>query len=130
MRVVAAVVAVSVMLAGCFPHNARYRTYSKWAEAGSLVAGIALAAAVNTGADCDTQGTAADSESSCKSTAAALGYVAVGLIVAGLLGFVATVSTAEDEDGSPAPVIIQKAAGSGATAAGSAAPTAAAPSPR
>jgi hypothetical protein len=117
MRIVGAVVAVSLVLAGCFPHNARYRTYSKWAEAGSLVAGIALAAAVNTGADCDTQGMAAENESSCKSTAAALGYVAVGLIVTGLLGFVATISTAEDEDGSPKPVIIQKAAGSGATTA-------------
>ena len=70
MRIVGAVVAVSLVLAGCFPHNARYRTYSKWAEAGSLVAGIALAAAVNTGADCDTQGMAAENESSCKSTAA------------------------------------------------------------
>jgi hypothetical protein len=121
MRIVAAVVAVALVTAGCFPHNARYRTYSKWAEAGSIVAGIALAAAVNTGADCDTQGEAAESESGCKSTAATLGYVAVGLIVTGLLGFVATISTAEDEDGSPPPVIIHKAAlGSGAaTAAGS-----------
>jgi hypothetical protein len=36
--------------------------------------------------------------SSCHSHAEILGDVGVGLIIAGLLGFLATISTAEDED--------------------------------
>jgi hypothetical protein len=59
MRVVALI--VSIALAGCFPHNAKMRTYSKITE-GQVIGGIGF-----------------------------------GMIMAGLTGFIATVSTAEDE---------------------------------
>ena len=44
---------VSVALLGCFPHNPRARTYAKIGEGTALLAGIAVAAFANTGADCD-----------------------------------------------------------------------------
>jgi hypothetical protein len=49
-------------------------------------------------------------QTGCRNTANALQGTAVVLILAGLLGFVATVSTADDEDGVPKPVVVQKPA--------------------
>nr|HEX4314672.1 hypothetical protein [Kofleriaceae bacterium] len=119
MRIAAAVVAASLLATGCFPHNARYRSYSKWAEGGALVAGVLIEGLSNTGADCDTMGMAAQPDSSCHTTAKVLGTAGLILIVGGLLGFVATVSTSEDEDDNKPKVTIEAAQpGSGkATAA-------------
>lgn len=100
MRAVSLFLAITLL--GCFPHNKRARTYAKLSEAGSLVAGIGMEYFVNTGADCDAMTLPGQTtSSSCHTHAAVLGDVGMGLILAGLLGFVATVSTSPDEDGPP-----------------------------
>lgn len=96
MRAIAVV--VSIALLGCFPHNKPMQRYSKYAEGGAIVSGIGLEFLANTGADCDTMGGPGSVPSqSCHSRATLLGDVGVGLMLAGLLGFVATVSTDETD---------------------------------
>ncbi len=116
----AVALAVSISLLGCFPNNARHRTYAKIGEGTALVAGIAISAFANTGADCDEENNNVDN---CRSTAKWLSTVGVILILGGLLGFVATISTAQDDSQSTARVISrEKTEGSG-SGSGSAAPT-------
>lgn len=117
----AVALAVSISLLGCFPNNARHRTYAKYAEGTALVAGIAISAFANTGADCDNE-SMAGVDNNCRTTAQWLGTVGVVLIVAGLLGFVATISTAEDDSDSTPRVLSREKTGPG-TGSGSAAPT-------
>lgn len=96
------------MSAGCFPHNAQHRQTAKYAEGGSLVAGILVSAFSNTGADCDAMEMKGIDSSSCRTKAQVLGTIGLALILAGLLGFVATVSTAEDDnDAKPVTTIVQ-----------------------
>ena len=90
-------VAVSILTAGCFPNSAKHRTYAKVAEGGALASGIGMLYFVNTGADCDKNAMAGDTNSGCKSNATILSTVGLGLILAGLTGFIATVSTEPDE---------------------------------
>lgn len=105
---VALLVSVTVMSAGCFPHNAQNRQYAKYGEGGSLVAGILVSALSNTGADCDAMEMKGIDSSSCRTKAQILGTVGLALILVGLVGFVATVSTAEDDnDAKPVTTIIQ-----------------------
>lgn len=85
---------VSVSLAACFPNSAKHRTYAKVAEGGALVGGIAMLAVVNTGADCDNM---QDTGDGCRADASVLGTVGLGLILAGMVGFIATVSTSPDD---------------------------------
>ncbi|NVB84341.1 MAG: hypothetical protein HOV81_38550 [Kofleriaceae bacterium] len=117
---------VSVSMLGCFPHNERHRTYAKIAEGGALVGGIVISAVGNTGADCD-QMVMPGVDSNCKSNATILSTIGVALILGGLLGFVATVSTAEDDndvkpvvtrvpDQTPAPKTDPKPADTGSAA--------------
>jgi len=104
MRAIGLLLSLSLSLAGCFPHNARSRTLAKYAEGGALIGGIALEAAVNSGADCDATalpGMASDN-AGCHTRATIAGDAGVALILAGLLGFVATVST-EPESAPPPP---------------------------
>jgi len=103
-RTYGAVLTLTLTLAGCFPHDPHKQTIAKAAEGGSLVLGIVISALANTGADCDTMGGPGSVPSqSCHSRATLLGDVGVGLMLAGLLGFVATVSTDETakEDNRP-----------------------------
>ena len=97
---------LSFSLLGCFQHNARHRTYAKIGEGTAIVAGIAISAFANTGADCDEMAVPGMDNSDCKSKAKWLSTIGVTLIVAGLLGFVATVSTAEEAD-KPKPIEIK-----------------------
>src|SRR5678815_3099862 len=96
---VALIVTISIL--GCFPHDPRKRMYAEIGEGGALLGGIAVAAFAGTGADCDEMAMPGEDISSCKSKARILSTIGVTLIVAGLLGFVATVSTAEDEEPKP-----------------------------
>src|SRR5579862_2031211 len=95
MRAVALMISISLL--GCFPHNARRRTYAELAEGGAIVAGIVSEYFVNTGADCDIMSEPGVPDTACHTKASALGDIGVALIVGGLLGFVGTISTAEDE---------------------------------
>ena len=104
MRAVALLVTLTMTTAACFPHNAKHRTYAKIGEGTALVAGIAISAFSNTGADCDEDRAPGVPNDDCRRGANLLSMIGVGLIVVGLLGFVATVSTAEDEDKTSAKV--------------------------
>lgn len=102
MRAVVALL-VSVSMLGCFPHNEKHQTYAKLAEGGALVAGIAISAFSNTGADCEMM-KMNGVDTNCSSNAKLLSGVGVALILGGLLGFVATVSTAENDAKPPVTV--------------------------
>jgi hypothetical protein len=97
MRAVAFLALLSLMI-GCFPHNRKARTISKYAEGGSLLAGVGLEFLANSGADCQQMAGPLQSDSSCHTKATVMGDLGVALILAGMLGFVATVSTDEDKD--------------------------------
>ncbi len=103
---------LSIALLGCFPHNPKARTYAKITEGSFIVAGIGLEFLANsrTGADCEQSGSLGMSTSGCKSTGSVLGGVGLGMILAGLTGFIATISTAEDEKEPPAPLDTAKTA--------------------
>jgi hypothetical protein len=105
MRAVAAVLCVSLL--GCFPHSAKKRTYAQLAEGGALVAGIGINFLINSGADCDQMGMpgTVDPNADCHTKANVLGDVGFGLILGGLVGFIATISTAQDNtEAGPAPL--------------------------
>ena len=128
---VALLLTLTMTVAGCFPHDPHKRTIAKIAEGGSLVTGIAISAFANTGADCDTNNTMPGHDpSDCRTTAKWLSTLGVTLILAGLLGFVATVSTAEDEDKTSATTTTVPDAGKGSgSAATTTTPTTTTPTP-
>jgi hypothetical protein len=95
MRAIASL--ISIALLACFPHNARMRTYSQAAEGAAIVAGIATEYFVNSTADCQAKAELGNPQASCKSTGTALGGIGLGLILAGIGGFIVTVSTAEQD---------------------------------
>lgn len=109
MRAVALMLSVSLL--GCFPHNAKMRTYAKYAEGGLILAGIGAEVLANrsTGANCDMMSGQIGYNSDCHQKNEIYGGVGLGLILVGLTGFIATISTAEDDDKTkePGPVIIK-----------------------
>ncbi|MBA3459694.1 MAG: hypothetical protein H0T46_07020 [Deltaproteobacteria bacterium] len=95
---VALLISVSLFAGACFPNNKRHQMYAKLAEGGALVAGIGMLYVVNSGADCDMMAApGGEPDEDCKSRASVLGTVGLGLILVGLVGFIATVSTSEDD---------------------------------
>jgi hypothetical protein len=89
---------LTVSLAACFPNSAKHRTYAKIGEGAAIATGIAMLYTVNSGADCDQMRTPGDdTNSDCRGTASILSSVGLGLILVGLGGFIATVSTAPDD---------------------------------
>ena len=95
---VALLISVSMFASACFPNNKRHQLYAKLAEGGALVAGIGMLYVVNSGADCDMMSApGGQPDEDCKSKASILGTVGLGLILVGLVGFIATVSTSEDD---------------------------------
>ncbi len=100
---------LSVSLLGCFPHNEKARTYSKLVEGGLILAGIGAEAIASrhTGANCDQMSGQIGYNESCHTDSTIYGGVGLALILAGLTGFVATVSTAEDDKVTPPPIDIK-----------------------
>ena len=98
MRVAAAsVLSLALITGACFPDNARHRTIAKIVEGGVTLGGVVMLYGVNTtGADCaaDVPGV---SDQACKDRAALLGNIGFSLVLAGLIGFIVTVSTAPDD---------------------------------
>lgn len=118
-----------VTLAGCFPKNPRAQTYAKIGEGVAIVGGIVLLATVNTSADCD-QGTIGNmTDEACKDRASLLSNIGLGLILAGLAGFIVTVSTSEDDDTKPTTTIVPKSGTTPAPAPAAPSPTPASPDP-
>ena len=95
------------LLGGCFPHNPQARTYAKYTEGALILAGIGAEAIASrhTGATCDMMASTYDS--SCHTTNTIYGGVGLALILAGLTGFIATVSTAEDEEKANEPPMVE-----------------------
>ncbi len=98
-RAVALLVAFSLVGTACFPENARYRAYAKISEGVALAAGVVLLAVSTTQADCDSSMmiSGLNQNADCKSHASTLSGLGLGLILLGLGGFVATVSTTPDD---------------------------------
>jgi len=92
-----------VSLAACFPNSAKHRTYAKLGEGAALAAGIAMLYTVGTGADCDEMRGVGEDTDGCRGSASIVSSVGLGLILAGLSGFIITVSTSpEDKPEQPA----------------------------
>lgn len=101
-RAVASLLVVSIALFGCFPKDPHKRTIAMFAEGGSFIGGLALEAFLQTGADCDQmRPIGAPPPVDCHNRSEALSGLGIGLILAGLIGFIATVSTAEDDPEPP-----------------------------
>ena len=96
MRAVA-LVAILSLLGGCFPHDAHKRLIAQVIEGGTLGVGVGMQYFANTQADCDLMVQMGAPASKCSGAGQTLGSVGVVLILAGLVGFIATVSTAEDD---------------------------------
>lgn len=100
MRAVALLLSLAISTAACFPHNAGHRRIAKISEGAALAAGILLLATVGSTADCDaemmTPGVPEDD--GCKTSARIYSYLGLGLILGGLVGFIATVSTEPDDN--------------------------------
>ncbi|MGE0867215.1 MAG: hypothetical protein AB7P03_01540 [Kofleriaceae bacterium] len=124
MRFVALFVTFAVLIGGCFPHNARARRIAKISEGAAILAGIGMLAVVNSGAECEHNPIMPND--SCKDKAEILGDIGLGLILAGLIGFIATVSTSPDDQGSTPP---QSTTAPPTTPAPQPAPTEPAPAP-
>lgn len=92
---------VSLSLAACFPNSAKHRTYAKAGEGAAIAGGIAMLYAVNTGADCDNMKSVGEDNDGCRTNASVLGAVGLGLILVGMVGFIATVSTSPDDKPEP-----------------------------
>jgi hypothetical protein len=88
---------VTVSLTACFPNSAKHRTYAKVGEGAALATGIALLYMANSGADCDEMRGPGEDVSGCRSKADVMSGVGLGLILGGLAGFIATVSTSPDD---------------------------------
>jgi len=103
---VALVLSLTLVSGACFPNNPKHQTYAKIGEGIAMAAGIGLLLAVNTGADCDMNSKpGGESDDSCKTRATILGDSGLALILLGLVGFIATVSTAEDAKPTPTVVV-------------------------
>jgi hypothetical protein len=107
MRSAVALVLVASLVPGCFPHSARNRTISEIVEGGLAVSGVVVESFVQSGADCDMTHAPGAPPVSCKQNAALGGGIGVGLILAGVIGFIATISTAEDDDDKPKAIEIK-----------------------
>lgn len=94
MRLVALL--ASLQLLGCFPHDAHRRTIAQLVEGGVLVSGIGMEYFANTKADCDEM-MQTGNMGTCSGAGQAIGNVGVGLILAGLVGFIVTISGAVDD---------------------------------
>jgi len=100
MRAVALLTCLSLL--GCFPKDPHARTIAKYFEGGSVLLGIGVLAIAGTSADCDANNQAiAMPATDCHNKASALSDLGLALLIGGLVGFIATVSTAEDDPPPP-----------------------------
>lgn len=96
MRAVALLTSLS--LVACFPHDPHARSITEYAEGGAVILGVGILALAGTGADCDANNQAiAMPDSSCHTKATVLSDIGLALLIGGLVGFIGTVSTAEDD---------------------------------
>jgi hypothetical protein len=103
--------AVALMLAsslvGCSLHNTRDRTIAEVVEGGVALSGVVLEGFAQSGADCDMTAAPGEPQVQCKSNASITGGIGVALILAGVVGFIATISTSSDDDDKPKAIEIK-----------------------
>ena len=105
MRAVA--VLTSLSLLGCFPHDPHARTIAQYSEGAAVLLGIGVLGIAGTAADCDARNQAiAMPDTSCRNKATVLSDIGLSLLIGGLIGFIATVSTAEDDPPPPPPHLV------------------------
>jgi hypothetical protein len=88
---------LSLSLLACFPENARHRTIAKLTEGGFVVAGITILAVSNTQADCDDNTLPGRGDMDCKSSRSFISGLGLTLILVGMVGFFATITTEPDD---------------------------------
>jgi hypothetical protein len=100
MRAALALTLATTLLfgAGCFPHSVRNRTIAEIAEGAVLASGVILEATVTTTADCQAE---LAPPANCGANGTRNGAIGVGLILTGLVAFIATISSAEEQANSP-----------------------------
>ena|SRR5690349_17850608 len=86
----------SLQLLGCYPHDAHKRTISQLVEGGTIGAGIGMEYFSNNQADCDLMKQEGMS-GSCGGLGRSLDSIGMAFILAGLVGFIVTISSAEDD---------------------------------
>lgn len=97
MRVAVALVTSCALLMGaCFPDNEKHRTIAKITEGGFVIGGVAMLAVVNTSADCKPD-VAGMPDVACEDRAQLVSSIGLAMILAGLIGFITTVSTSPDD---------------------------------
>jgi hypothetical protein len=94
-------VLLSLSLCACFPNNNKHRTIAKLTEGGLVAGGVVLLAVSNTQADCMGGDAFPGDRADCKSDAGRISTLGFGMILVGLIGFIATVSTQPDDPPSP-----------------------------
>ncbi|MEO6775486.1 MAG: hypothetical protein ABI467_21165 [Kofleriaceae bacterium] len=109
MRSAVALMLAATLVPGCFPHNSRNRTIAEIVEGGVAVSGVVVESFVQSGADCDMTHAPGAPPVSCKQNASLSGGIGVALILAGVIGFIATISTSEDDNDTPKPIEIKAA---------------------
>ena len=129
MKSAVALILVASLGTGCFPHSSRNRTISEIVEGGVSVSGVVLEGFAQSGADCDMSHAPGAPPVTCKQNASTIGGIGVALILAGLVGFIATISTSEDDNDTPKPIEIKAAPAPTTAAPASASPPAPAPAP-
>lgn len=96
-RVLACVLVVAHLAAGCAHQTASGRRNAKLIEGAAIVAGIALLSFAKTGADCQGGPGGRTSLDDCRTQATLVGNGGLALILGGLAGFTyTTVTTPED----------------------------------
>ena len=101
MRAVALLLCLTVSTA-CFPNNPKARFYSKLAEGAVAIAGVALLTNAKTSADCRPLPGRPDTD--CASSANTRSDIGFGMILAGIVGFIVTITTEVDDK--PAPIAV------------------------
>jgi len=133
MRPVALAVS-ALLLAGCFPTNPRARTIAKYSEGGLVIGGLVVEGLTYSITNCTMPGPG-ETTGTCSPKTPWLGDVGLALILGGIVGFVATITTEPeakkpptidikaDRDKLPTPTLPGATAGGGDSSTTATAPT-------
>jgi hypothetical protein len=95
MRSVLALTLITALFGGgCFPHSARKRAIAEIAEGALLAGGVILEATVTTTADCQAD---VSPPPNCGANGTRNGAIGVAMILTSLVAFIATISSAEEQ---------------------------------
>jgi hypothetical protein len=90
----------ALLLAGCFPTNSRARTISKYSEGGLVLGGLVVEGLTYSITNCTMPGPG-ESGGTCSPKTPWLGDVGLAMILGGIIGFVATITTEPEAKTAP-----------------------------